>query len=98
VKVILPLAAPGIAAAFLLEFASAWNSFLLPLLFLSSESRMTVALGIDRFLSGYGVEPGPLMAFTLLVSLPLLVLFPRMLVAALAPFARGDSGVRKAAS
>ncbi|MBN1425563.1 carbohydrate ABC transporter permease [Candidatus Fermentibacteria bacterium] len=94
-RVTLPLSAPGIAAAFLLEFASAWNSFLLPLLFMSSQRRMTVSLGIDRFLSGYAVEPGPLMAFTLVVSLPLLLVFPRMLVAALAPLARGHSSERK---
>jgi len=94
VQVTVPLAATGIAAAFLLEFASAWNSFLLPLLFLSSEARMTVSLGIDRFLSGYAVEQGPLMAFTLVVSLPLLILLPRLLVGTLVPLTRGDSASR----
>lgn len=75
VRIVVPLALPGIVSAFLVEFASAWNSFLLALLFLTSEEHMTVPLGIDRFLSGYGMEPGPLAAFTLLVSLPMAVVW-----------------------
>jgi len=85
-RVTLPLCLPSIGAAFLLEFASAWNSFLLPLLFLSSENRMTVALGIDRFLSGYAIQPGLVMAFTVVVSLPLVLIFPWLLIASLSPY------------
>ena len=85
-RVTLPLCLPGLTAAFLLEFVSAWNSFLLPLLFLSSEKRMTIALGIDRFLSGYAIEPGAVMAFAVMVSLPLLVLFPWLFAASLTPY------------
>lgn len=85
-QVTIRLSLPGIATAFLLEFASAWNSFLLPLLFLGRAENMTVSLGIDRFLSENALEPGPLLAFALLVSLPLLILFPKMLSMTLSPY------------
>ncbi len=91
-RIIVPLAAPGIGGAFLLEFVSAWNSFLLPLLFLSSEHRMTVSLGIDRFLSGYALEEGPMAAFALLMSLPLLLFFPLLVVGTISRVAPVGSG------
>ena len=87
-RITLPLCLPAVSAAFLLEFASSWNTFLLPLLFLSSESRMTVAVGIDRFLSGNAVQPELVMAFAVIVSLPLVIVFPWLFALTLAPYRR----------
>jgi|GEM_PF-3124381 len=80
------LAFPGITAAFLLEFVSAWNGYLLPLLFLDNPRRETVALGIDRFLSSNALDLGPTMTYAILVSIPLLIVIPRLLVGALSPY------------
>jgi multiple sugar transport system permease protein len=47
-RVLIPLAMPGLAAAGLFAFMSAWGDFLLPLIFLSSPELQTLPLGLFR--------------------------------------------------
>ncbi len=74
-RIILPLAKPVLATVAVLEFLAAWTSFLEPLIYLGSQDKFTVALGLTLFKSGMGgtIDWGPLMAATTISALPPLI-------------------------
>ena len=77
-KVLLPLIAPGLVTTGLLAFISAWNEYLYALSFIQSPNHYTVPLAITSFVSNTGsafaVPWGQIMAATVIVTLPLLIL------------------------
>lgn len=85
-RVVLPIATPGLAATGLYVFMIAWNEFLFALLFLvDTRERWTVSLGLAQF-DEVGVPVTVLMAGSIAITLPVVVLFfvaERMLVAGL---------------
>ena len=75
-KVILPMAKPGIAAAALFSFLNAWNDYFGPLLYAGeNSSNWTLSLGLASFHSVHQVNWNLTMAATLLVMLPVIILF-----------------------
>nr|WP_116138651.1 carbohydrate ABC transporter permease [Trinickia diaoshuihuensis] len=72
--IVLPLTAPGLIAAGIFVFITAWNEFLLALLFVSSPSRFTLPLAIAGYVTENGVDWGDLMSAGLIASVPTLVL------------------------
>jgi multiple sugar transport system permease protein len=74
--ILLPLTRPAMFTIAVLEFLACWNSFMEPLIYLNSQSKFTVALGLALFRYSFGnrIEWGPLMAATLLSTLPCLIL------------------------
>jgi multiple sugar transport system permease protein len=74
-RVILPLARPALATVALFTFLFAWNDFLGPLLYLKDQSKYTLALGLQQFLSAYRSEWGLLMAASTVVTGPIILLF-----------------------
>ncbi|MEZ4861276.1 MAG: carbohydrate ABC transporter permease [Caldilineaceae bacterium] len=82
-QIILPLCKPALATLATLGFIANWNSFLGPLIFLKTESKYTVAVGLRYLQSavagGSAVVSRPqdhlLMAAALMVALPCLILF-----------------------
>lgn len=74
-KITLPLAAPSIAATALYVFMVAWNEFLFALLFLAEfRTKWTVSLGVSM-LNQQAIAVTVLMAASIVLSLPVLVLF-----------------------
>jgi len=77
-KVLLPLIAPGLVTTGLLAFISAWNEYLYALSFIQSPNNYTVPLAITSFVSNTGsafaVPWGQIMAATVIVTLPLIIL------------------------
>ena len=90
-KVLLPLALPGMVTTGLLAFIAAWNEFLYALSFLQTPTRYTVTLALFSFQStatgaGYEIPWGDIMAATMVVMVPLVVLtliFQRKILAGL---------------
>ena len=76
--VMLPLVAPGLVTAGLLAFIAAWNEFLFALSFTQTPERYTVPVAITSFTGESGSafdEPwGQIMAATVIVTVPLIVL------------------------
>jgi ABC-type glycerol-3-phosphate transport system permease component len=70
---VLPLAAPGIAAAAVLSVFLSWNEFLFALTLTRSEAR-TAPVGINEFTTMFGTEWGNLSAGATLVVAPILVM------------------------
>ncbi|PJI40321.1 carbohydrate ABC transporter permease [Ferrovibrio sp.] len=74
-KVVLPLSRPGLIAAGLFVVVFAWNDFVVAVTLLSSEETRTLPIGIYNFLGFYGREWGPLLAASMVSTIPLLVVF-----------------------
>ncbi|MBI5724747.1 MAG: carbohydrate ABC transporter permease [Planctomycetes bacterium] len=73
--VILPLSRPALVTLALFTFLGHWNDLMGPLIFINSEDKMTLPLGLERFKGMYSTDWGPLMASTLLMLIPMLILF-----------------------
>ncbi|MEV6370702.1 ABC transporter permease subunit [Micromonospora musae] len=75
-RVSLPLAAPSIMAVALYDFMIAWNEFLFALLFLVDKPhRWTVSLGLAQLADGVEVPKTVLMAGSVVLTLPIVLLF-----------------------
>lgn len=74
VRIVLPLAYPGIIAAGIFAFVLSWNEYLFGLLFMVSETKKTLPVGVALFVQGATVEYGLMMAGSVLVTLPVAVL------------------------
>jgi trehalose/maltose transport system permease protein len=74
--VMLPLVAPGLVTAGLLAFIAAWNEFLFALSFTQSPEKYTVPVAITSFTeeSAFDQPWGQIMAATVIVTVPLIVL------------------------
>jgi len=76
VRVILPMARPAIAAAAIFMFFLTWNDYYGPLLYTSENaSNWTLAIGLASFRDLNHVQWNLTMAATLLVMLPVIVVF-----------------------
>jgi len=77
-KVMLPLIAPGLVTAGLLAFIAAWQEFLYALSFTETPDKHTVTVAITTFTgktgSTFQVPWGQIMAATVIVTVPLIVL------------------------
>ncbi|MFG3043512.1 carbohydrate ABC transporter permease [Streptomyces sp. NPDC048202] len=75
-KVILPLALPSLMATGLYVFMIAWNEFLFALLFLAaSPGKWTVSLGLAQLSNGIEVPKTVLMAGSVVLTVPVVLLF-----------------------
>ncbi len=76
VKIILPLAVPGLISAGIFAFTLSWNEFIYALTFVSSSEVKTVPVGIvTELVEGDVYHWGALMAGALLGSLPVAVVY-----------------------
>lgn len=73
--ILLPLATPALLAVAIFQFQHAWNAFLEPLLYLHSESKWVLALGLRNFIGEYIQWWNLMMAASVVVMLPVLLLF-----------------------
>jgi multiple sugar transport system permease protein len=75
-RIILPMAKPAIAATGMFMFFASWNDYYGPLLYTSENTaHWTVSLGLAQFRTAHQVQWNLSMAATLLVMLPVMVLF-----------------------
>ncbi len=75
-KVVLPLAAPAVMANALYVFMIAWNEFLFALLFLVEDrADWTVSLGLAQLSGGIEVSKTVLMAGSVVLTVPIVILF-----------------------
>ena len=75
VRVVLPLAAPGLATTAVLAFLEGWKEFLLALTFINSEDKKTVPLVLQSFVGRGDTDWGAVMATSVLYTLPVAIVF-----------------------
>jgi len=75
--IVLPLSKPVLVTVALFTFINSWNDFLNPLLYLSTEDKYTVAIGLINFTGSDRVGPQMhlLMAASFLATVPVLIVF-----------------------
>lgn len=74
-RIALPLLAPAVAVLTILSFNGHWNSYIWPLIVLSSSRMFVLNIGLGTILGPYNFEYGVLIAGSTLASLPLVVVF-----------------------
>jgi multiple sugar transport system permease protein len=76
VKIVLPLATPGIVCAALFSFTLSWNEFIYALTFISRTSQKTIPIGVVvELIRGDVYYWGSLMAGALLGSVPIAMIY-----------------------
>jgi multiple sugar transport system permease protein len=74
-RVVLPLAAPGLLAAGLFCFTLSWNEFLYALIFIADDNLRTLPVGLSEFVVSDFAFWGQLMAAAALASLPVVLVY-----------------------
>ena len=74
-RVMLPLTAPGMITLGIFSFLAAWNSFLLPLIFMQRETLRPLVVGLMFFQSRYTRDFALIMAGATIISVPVIVVY-----------------------
>jgi multiple sugar transport system permease protein len=74
-RIILPLARPALLAVGLFTLTNAWNEFLFAFVFITRESLKTLPVGLQSMIFGDIYPWGQLMAASILISLPVVVVY-----------------------
>lgn len=74
-RIILPLSKPALATVAVLAFIGNWNNFLTPLIYLRDTNLHTLAIAINRFRGQYAIYYNYMMAVSVLVVIPVIIIF-----------------------
>jgi arabinogalactan oligomer / maltooligosaccharide transport system permease protein len=74
-RIVLPLAKPAVAITALFSFMTAWNEFILAATFMDKETMYTAPVGLRFFVGGFSQQWGYFAAGSIIVSIPVVVLF-----------------------
>lgn len=74
-RVVFPVAAPGIVVTFVQAFIMAWNEYMFALAFINSNSKWTLPVALGSFRGQYIVEWSYLFAGSVMLTIPVLLLF-----------------------
>ncbi len=74
-QLILPLSKPALATTMLFTFLYTYTDFLNPLIYISDPDRYTLSLGLLGFFGSHGAAWGPLMAASVMFTIPTSLLF-----------------------
>lgn len=74
-RIMLPLSKPALSTLTIFTFVSTWNDFLGPMIYLKTEAKKTLQIGLRMFISQYSSEYGLIMAASVLSLIPVLVVF-----------------------
>ncbi len=74
-SILLPLCRPALVTVGLFAFIYAWKDLMAPLIYLNSPENQTLELGLRTFQTIHGTEWNLLMAGSVIVLIPLLILF-----------------------
>lgn len=74
-QIAIPLAKPAVATVVIFSIIAHWNEFVLPLIYLHSTEKWTMAIGLQGFSDLYSTQWHWLMAASTVMVLPLIILF-----------------------
>ena len=73
--IMLPLSKPALSTLVIFTFVNTWNDYLGPLIYLKSEAKKTIQLGLKMFIGQYAAEYGLIMAGSIITLIPVLIVF-----------------------
>ena len=74
-RIMLPLSKPAIATLCITSFVNEWNDFMGPLIYLSTDSKKTLQLGLRLFNGQYSSEYQLIMAASVVSLIPVFIMF-----------------------
>ncbi|MBA7571098.1 L-arabinose transport system permease protein AraQ [subsurface metagenome] len=74
-KILLPNCKPALVLVVVFKFIWTWNDFLAPLIYLNDASKYTLSIGLASFQGRFFTDWNLMMAASLAVMLPCLVIF-----------------------
>ena len=74
-RIVLPLAAPGVASVAIFAFITAWTEYMFASVLILSDANRTVPVGLAGIIGQYQVDWGLLLAGATVTMLPVLILF-----------------------
>ena len=74
-KIMLPLSKPALSTLTIFTFVNTWNDFLGPLIYLTRDELKTIQIGLRMFITQYSAEYGLIMAASVVVLIPVLIVF-----------------------
>ena len=74
-KIMLPLSKPALSTLTIFTFVATWNDFLGPQIYLKTEAKKTLQVGLRMFISQYSSDYGLIMAASVLSLIPVLIVF-----------------------
>lgn len=75
IRIMYPLVQPAVMTIGLFQFLAMWNDFVGPLIYLNDERMYTLQLGLQQFKQAYNTIWNQLMAASVLVALPVILLY-----------------------
>jgi multiple sugar transport system permease protein len=77
-RITLPLSLPGVVAIIVYAFVTTWNEFIFALVFAQDYRVKTLPIGIAEFSTEFNTDWGAVMAASLIMTLPVAILFLAM--------------------
>ena len=74
-RIMLPLSKPALSTLTIFTFVNTWNDFLGPLIDLPRDELKTIQIGLRMFITQYSAEYGLIMAASVVVLIPVLIVF-----------------------
>ena len=74
-RIMLPLSKPAITTLTIFTFVATWNDYLGPLIYLKSQDKKTIQLGLKMFINQYSSEYGLIMAGSVMSLIPVIIVF-----------------------
>lgn len=74
-RVIVPVMAPGIIAAFIFNFVNSWNELFLSVVLMNTDENRTVPSALNGFISTFNIDWGSMSAAAVVTILPTMVMF-----------------------
>ena len=74
VRIVVPLAMPGISVTAIFAFLSSWSSFLVPLVIISSQDKQTLPLALSQMNLLYGIRWDQMSAASIMYIVPTVII------------------------
>ncbi len=74
-NIMLPLSKPALSTLTIFTFVATWNDYLGPLIYLKSQEKKTIQLGLKMFIGQYSSDYGLIMSGSVISLIPVLIVF-----------------------
>lgn len=74
-SIVMPLALPGVIATSVFAIITSWNEYLFAMLFISSESKKTIPVGLTGFITAHEDRWDLIFSGSVMASIPVLIFF-----------------------
>ncbi len=74
-RIFLPISISGVATSAIIAFMAMYNEYILPIMFITEDSKRTIQQGMMYFKSDVLVQNGPLLACVILALVPVMVMY-----------------------